>query len=310
VSSTVRQHQRQALFSGTTRGHEAGEGDRRVVAPAVAHPEPARCTQGEPDRSTNGWPHDPAVADRTARGRRPSPAPPVPSIRVLLAASAGLVRAGLRSLLAREDDIIVTSAAASGEEAVALATDLRPDVVLMDIRLAGMGAFSATHRIVADPRTRQVSVVMLTANESDEDLYDALRSGASGFMPLDIEPVELIRAVRVVAAGGAQLSPWASRRLLEAFTSLREPDLSDPRAFEELTTRERHVVALAARGLTNGEIAQQLVVSPATVKTHVSRAMLKLHTRDRARLVALAYQTGFVQRRRGYDADGAPNGCG
>jgi DNA-binding NarL/FixJ family response regulator len=220
------------------------------------------------------------------------------------------VRAGLRSLLAREDDIVVTSAAASGEEAVALATDLRPDVVLMDIRLAGMGAFSATHRIVADPRTRQVSVVMLTANESDEDLYDALRSGASGFMPLDIEPVELIRAVRVVAAGGAQLSPWASRRLLEAFTSLREPDLSDPRAFEELTTRERHVVALAARGLTNGEIAQQLVVSPATVKTHVSRAMLKLHTRDRARLVALAYQTGFVQRRRGYDADGAPNGCG
>jgi DNA-binding NarL/FixJ family response regulator len=233
----------------------------------------------------------------------------VPSIRVLLAASAGLVRAGLRSLLAPEDDIMVTSAAASGEEAVALATELRPDVVLMDIRLAGMGAFSATRRIIADPKLRHVRVLILTPNECDEDLCDALRSGASGFMPLDLEPVELVRAVRIVAAGGAQLSPWAARRLLETFTSLREPDLSDARAFEELTTRERHVVSLAARGLTNGEIAQQLVVSPATVKTHVSRAMLKLHTGDRARLVALAYQTGFVQRRRVRDSSGTSNGC-
>jgi DNA-binding NarL/FixJ family response regulator len=220
------------------------------------------------------------------------------------------VRAGLRSLLTREDDIIVTSTAASGEEAVALATDLGPDVMLMDVRLAGIGAFAATRRIIADPNLRQVRVVILAANECDEDLYDALRSGASGFMPLDTEPVDLVRAVRVVAAGGAQLSPWAARRLLETFTSLREPDTSDPRAFDELTTRERHVVSLAARGLTNGEIAQQLVVSPATVKTHVSRAMLKLHTRDRARLVALAYQTGFVQRRRACDMYGVSNGCG
>jgi DNA-binding NarL/FixJ family response regulator len=220
------------------------------------------------------------------------------------------VRAGLRSLLAPEEDIVVAAAAVSGEEAVALATDVCPDVVLMDIRLAGIGAFSATRRIITDPDLHHVRVVILTANECDEDLHDALRSGATGFMPLDTEPVELVRAVRVVAAGGAQLSPWAARRLLETFTSLRETEGSDPRAFEELTTRERHVVSLAARGLTNGEIAQQLVVSPATVKTHVSRAMLKLHTRDRARLVALAYQSGFVQRRRACDSSGASNGHG
>jgi DNA-binding NarL/FixJ family response regulator len=296
------------VFTSTTSDREADEAGGREAVAAGSGSRPARSARGEPDRSNNGWSHDQAVLDGDVDRARPGSAPPAPSIRVLLAASAGLVRAGLRSLLGREDDIIVVSAAASGEEAVSLAFDLRPDVVLMDLRLSGIGALAATRRIAADPKLEEVSVVILTADECDEDLHDALRSGASGFMPLDIDPVELIRAVRAVAAGGAQLSPWAARRLLETFTTLSEPGFSDPGAFDELTTRERHVVSLAAHGLTNGEIAQQLVVSPATVKTHVSRAMLKLHTGDRARLVALAYQTGFVQRRRTCDAAAACNG--
>jgi DNA-binding NarL/FixJ family response regulator len=300
------EEQRQALFTSTTSGPKKRERDARATVRAAAGPRPVRC-QEEAGRSNNGRSHELALLDGSALYRRPGPAEKSPAVRVLLAESAGLIRAGLRSLLEREDDIHVESVAASGEEAVSLASELRPDVVLMGIRLAGIGGLAATRRIVADPRLRQVRVVILTANECEEDLYGALRSGASGFMPLDTDPVELIRAVRVVAAGGAQLSPWAARRVLEAFASTHEPKRSQPGAFEELTMRERHVVSLAARGLTNGEIAQRLVVSPATVKTHVSRAMLKLHARDRAKLVALAYQTGFVELRRALEATGPPN---
>jgi DNA-binding NarL/FixJ family response regulator len=273
---------------------------------AVAGPQPTRC-QDQVESSNHAFPREVAILDRRALRRRPGSPETVPAVRVLLAESAGLIRAGLRSLLEREDDILVESMAASGEEAVALASDLRPDVVLMGMRVGGIGALPATRRIVSDPELREVRVVILTADECEEDLYGALGSGASGYLPLDTEPVELVRAVRVVAAGGAQLSPWAARRVLEAFASTHEPQPPQPGAFEELTMRERHVVSLAARGLTNSEIAEQLVVSPATVKTHVSRAMLKLHARDRAKLVALAYQTGFVELRRALEASGPPD---
>jgi DNA-binding NarL/FixJ family response regulator len=144
--------------------------------------------------------------------------------------------------------------------------------------------------------------VILTADEREEDLFDTLRAGASGFVLLDAEPVELLRAVRVVAGGGAQLSPWAAHRLVEEFAHCPEPPPPYPEQFEELTARERDIVLLVALGLTNGEIAERLVISPATAKTHVSRAMLKLGVRDRAKLVALAHQTGFVEHRRAVEA--------
>ena len=214
----------------------------------------------------------------------------------------GLVRAGLCSVLEREHDITVAGEAATGEEAVAQAAETRPDVVLMDIRLPGLGALSATRRIVSDPNLSDVRVVMLTASESEEDLFGALRSGASGFMPLDTEPSELVRTVRVVAAGGAQLSPFAMGRLLDELSSMTDAGSSYAEEFEELTSRERDIVVLAALGLTNREIAQRLVISPATVKTHISRAMRKLHTDTRAKLVALAHQTGFAQCHPAMDA--------
>jgi DNA-binding NarL/FixJ family response regulator len=224
------------------------------------------------------------------------------AVRVLLAGRVGLLRAGLRSLLEREGDITVAAEASSPEHAVALVIETKPDVLLLDIRLSELGGLAATQRILADPALAHTRVVIVTADEREEDLFGALRSGASGFVLLDAEPMELVRAVRVVAAGGAQLSPWATRRMLEEFASAPDPPCAMPDNFDELTRRERDIVALVALGLTNGEIAERLVISPATVKTHVSRAMLKLHARDRAKLVALAYQTGFVQQRRAGDA--------
>jgi DNA-binding NarL/FixJ family response regulator len=229
--------------------------------------------------------------------RRPGPAQAPPGIIVLLAESVGLVRAGLRTLLESERDITVAGEALSGEEAVLLAKETRPHVVLIDIQLSGMGGLEATHQIVADPDLSRVKVVILTANERDEDLFGALRSGASGFVLLDAEPAELLRAVRVVAGGGAQLSPWATRRLVEEVASVADPDDPHLEHFEELTARERDIVLFVARGLTNDEIARRLMISPATVKTHVSRAMGKLRARDRAKLVALAYESGFVHPR-------------
>jgi DNA-binding NarL/FixJ family response regulator len=250
---------------------------------------------------SGGWSRDLTVLDGGALHRL-RPAQSVPAISVLLAEPMGLVRAGLRSLLEREQDITVVGETACGEEAVALATATRPDVVLMDIELPGLGALGATRQIRADSNLSQVRVAMLTADEREEDLFSALGSGASGFLVLDAEPIELLRAVRVVAGGGVQLSPWATRRLLEEFASIPDPASSQLARFEELTVRERDIVLLVALGLTNGEIAQRLVISPATVKTHVSRAILKLHARDRAKLVALAYQTGFVTHHHAADA--------
>jgi DNA-binding NarL/FixJ family response regulator len=218
-----------------------------------------------------------------------------PAIRVLLADGAALVRAGLRALLEGEPGIRVVSEATCGEDAVALAIEMRPDVVLMDVRLPGLDGIQATRRILAAPGLSHAKVLILSEDGPDEDVFGALRAGATGFLVKDTEAVELVRAVRVLAAGGAQLSPHATRRLLEELVSQPDPERPVPERLEELTAREREVMTLVALGLTNDEIAERLVVSPATAKTHVSRAMVKLHARDRAKLVALAYETGFVR---------------
>jgi DNA-binding NarL/FixJ family response regulator len=215
-------------------------------------------------------------------------------ISVLLADDQGLVRAGFRALLNAEPDIEVVAEAGDGLEAVRLATETRPDVVLMDIRMPGVDGLEATRRIVADPALAGTKVVILTTFELDEYVFEALRSGASGFLLKDTEPVELLRAIVVVSEGEALLSPRVTRRLVEEFAT-RSRSMPDTTGLDRLTDREREVVALAAEGLTNDEIAVRLFVSPATSKTHVSRAMVKLGMRDRAQLVVLAYETGLVK---------------
>jgi DNA-binding NarL/FixJ family response regulator len=215
-------------------------------------------------------------------------------IRVLLADDQALVRAGFRALLDAEDDIEVVGEAADGVDAVRLATSLLPDVVLMDIRMPGQDGLEATRRIAADQRLDGVRVVVLTTFELDEYVFEALRSGASGFLVKDTEPADLIRGVRAVATGDALLSPSVTRRLIAEF-AVRAKEPPRTRALDVLTDREREVVALAASGLSNEEIAKRLVVSPATAKTHVSRAMVKLGARDRAQLVVIGYESGLVR---------------
>jgi DNA-binding NarL/FixJ family response regulator len=215
-------------------------------------------------------------------------------IKVLLADDQALVRAGFKSLLDAQDDIEVAGEASSGEEAVRLATELTPNVVLMDIRMPGMDGLAATRRIAADPRLADVRVVILTTFGLDEYVFEAIRSGASGFLVKDTEPDELLQAVRVVAGGEALLSPSITRRLIEEFAAhAKEPQPTE--GLEQLTAREREVMALVAAGLSNNEIARRLFVSPATAKTHVSRAMVKLGARDRAQLVVIAYESGLVR---------------
>jgi DNA-binding NarL/FixJ family response regulator len=215
-------------------------------------------------------------------------------IRVLLADDQLVIRAGLRVLLEGEEDIIVTGEASDGEQAVALARDTLPDVVLMDIRMPGLDGVEATRLIAGDARLSGVRILILTTLESDEYVFEALRAGASGFLVKDGDVAEVLRAVRVVAAGEALLSPGATRRLVEELTAWPERGRLEPALLGELTEREREVMALVAYGLTNREIAERLVISPATAKTHVSRTMVKLHAHDRAQLVVLAYQTGLV----------------
>ena len=215
-------------------------------------------------------------------------------IRVLLADDQALVRAGFRVLLQTVGDVEVVGEASNGAEVVALARETRPDVVLMDIRMPTMDGLEATRRLVADPDLAGVHVLILTTFERDEYVFEALRSGASGFVVKDIEPPDLLRAVRVVAAGEALLSPGATRRLIAAFASQPERRRVDAKALAELTEREREVLALVAAGHSNEEIADELVVSPATVKTHVGRVMAKLDAHDRAQLVVIAYETGLV----------------
>ena len=243
-------------------------------------------------------------------------------IRVLLADDQALVRAGFRALLESADDISIVAEAQNGGAAVALVRELKPDVVLMDLNMPEVDGLTATGRITADAALASVKVVVLTTFDDDEHVFAALRAGASGFLVKDIEPEELLQAVRVVARGDALLAPSVTRSLIAAFAAGRAgaprpapgpaaaagqagdagPDgaASDTRAIARraglasLTDREREVVALVAAGLSNDEIAARLVVSPLTAKTHVSRAMIKLAARDRAQLVVIAYEHGLA----------------
>ncbi|MBX4176243.1 response regulator [Streptomyces geysiriensis] len=215
-------------------------------------------------------------------------------IRVLLADDQSLVRAGFRALLDAQPDIEVTAEAADGEEAVRAVRELRPDVVLMDIRMPLLDGLAATRRVTGDEALRDVKVVMLTTFELDEYVFEAIRSGASGFLVKDTEPEELLRAVRAVVAGDALLSPGVTRRLIAEFAA-RSKEPAAAGRLAGLTEREREVMALVGIGLSNDEIARRLVVSPLTAKTHVSRTMVKLGARDRAQLVVLAYESGLVR---------------
>ena len=215
-------------------------------------------------------------------------------IRILLADDQALVRAGFRALLDAQDDMEVVSEAADGEEAVNLVKNLVPDVVLMDIRMPRCDGLEATRRIVADEQLANVKIIILTTFDLDEYIFEALKIGASGFLVKDTEPVDLIRGIQAVARGDGLLSPGITRRLISEFAALKRRTVSVP-GLEALTEREREVMALVAAGLSNDEIAERLVVSPATAKTHVSRAMVKLGARDRAQLVVFAYESGLVR---------------
>jgi len=216
-------------------------------------------------------------------------------IEVLLADDQPLVRAGFRLILENEDDLVVVGEAGDGAAAYELARRHRPQVLLMDVRMPRVDGLEATRRIVADPELAGTRIVILTTFELDEYVFEALQLGAAGFLVKHTEPPELLRAVREVARGEALLSPSVTRRLIAEFTARPRAGSARPPAMEILTDREREVVALVAHGLTNDEIAAELVLSPATARTHVSRAMVKLGARDRAQLVVFAYQSGLVR---------------
>jgi DNA-binding NarL/FixJ family response regulator len=215
-------------------------------------------------------------------------------IRILLADDQALVRAGFRALIDSEADLQVVGEASDGAEAAALAASLGPDIVLMDIQMPVLDGIEATRRISSDLTLRGTRIVVLTTFETDEYVFDGIRAGASGFLVKDIEPAELLHAIRVVAAGDALLSPSVTRRLIFEFATVVPAPRRSAR-LDELTERELEVMALVATGLSNDEIAERLFVSPATSRTHVSRVMNKLQARDRAQVVVMAYELGLVK---------------
>jgi DNA-binding NarL/FixJ family response regulator len=215
-------------------------------------------------------------------------------IKVLLADDQALVRAGFKVLLDTEDDIEVVGEAADGAEAVALARATRPDVVLMDIRMPVLDGLEATRQLAAMAGLERVRILILTTYDTDAYVFEALHAGASGFLLKDSGPAELLHGIRVVAAGEALLAPRITRRLISQFAAARTASAVAEDRLAELTQREREVLALVGRGLSNQEIAAELTLSPATARTHVSHAMVKLGARDRAQLVVVAYQTGLV----------------
>jgi DNA-binding NarL/FixJ family response regulator len=217
------------------------------------------------------------------------------TIRVVVADDQALVRAGFAALLDAQDGVEVVAEADTGSRALAAAVELRPDVVLMDIRMPEMDGLAATRAIVSDPALAGVRVVVLTTFELDEYVFEAIRAGASGFLVKHTEPAELVRAVRVVADGDALLSPSVTRRLVAEFAAHAKTPTAP--ALPDLTSREREVMALVAEGLSNAEIGERLFMSPATARTHVSRILMKLGARDRTQLVVLAYESGLVRPR-------------
>jgi DNA-binding NarL/FixJ family response regulator len=217
-------------------------------------------------------------------------------ISVLIAEDQAMVRAGFRALIDAEADLTVAGEAADGRQAVELAGSTRPDVVLMDIRMPEMDGLDAARRIVADPALAETRILVLTTFELDEYVFGALRAGASGFLLKGGEPAELLAAIRIVAAGDALLAPSVTRRLIDAYTETPAVERSEVEGLEELTARELEVLGLVAEGLNNAEIADRLVLSPLTAKTHVSRILMKLGARDRVQLVVTAHQAGLVAR--------------
>jgi DNA-binding NarL/FixJ family response regulator len=216
------------------------------------------------------------------------------TIRVLIADDQTLVRAGFRMVVEARDDLDVVGEAADGAEAVALAAELHPDVVLMDVRMPVMDGIEATRRITALDGERRPRILILTTFDLDQYVYDALRAGAAGFLLKDVPPQELVAGIRTVAGGEALLAPSVTRRLIERFVGLPAPRRADPGVLAELSAREQEVLRLLARGLSNQQIADTLVVSTTTVKSHVARVLMKLGLHDRTQAVVLAYETGFV----------------
>lgn len=215
-------------------------------------------------------------------------------IAVMVVDDQDVVRLGLRTLFENEDGFVVAAEAADGLAALTAAKEHRPDVILMDIRMPGIDGLEATRRILEDPDVENTKVIVLTTFEHDEYVFDALRYGASGFLLKDTTPADLLKAVRLVVDGGALLAPTVTRTLVREFVTRSARPVKPHPDLDQLTEREREVVGLVAEGLTNDEIAGRLVVSPATARTHVSRAMIKLGARDRAQLVVFAYQSGLV----------------
>ena len=216
------------------------------------------------------------------------------ALRVLIADDQAMVRAGFRMILEAESDMEVVGEAKDGEEALAAAQRVRPDVVVMDIRMPRLDGVAATRRLLDEPGST-TRVVIVTTFDDDENLYEALRAGAGGFLLKNAPPEQLIEAVRTVAAGEGLLSAAVTRRVIEEFVRRKASDVPPSDALSELTEREVEVLCLIARGLSNAEIAEELVITPATAKTHVGRILMKLNLRDRVQAVVLAYETGLVR---------------